>query len=156
MSLRRVGVFLATCAYVGYLPIAPGTWGSAAALVIYYVIRRQASSAIELSAIAVIGVVGVWSATEAERHFGRVDPGPVVIDEVVGMLMTLALHPVTIAGALVGFVVFRILDVIKPWPARQLEDLPVGFGIVLDDAMAGVYGNLLLWGLALLLPGWLT
>jgi len=154
--LRRVGVFLATCAYVGYLPIAPGTWGSAAALVIYYVIRRQASSAIELSAIAVIGVVGVWSATEAERHFGRVDPGPVVIDEVVGMLMTLALHPVTIAGALVGFVVFRILDVIKPWPARQLEDLPVGFGIVLDDAMAGVYGNLLLWGLALLLPGWLT
>lgn len=154
--MRRVGVFLATCAYVGYLPIAPGTWGSAAALVIYYVIRRQASSAIELSAIAVIGVVGVWSATEAERHFGRVDPGPVVIDEVVGMLMTLALHPVTIAGALVGFVVFRILDVIKPWPARQLEDLPVGFGIVLDDAMAGVYGNLLLWGLALLLPGWLT
>ena len=154
--MRRVGVFLATCAYVGYLPIAPGTWGSAAALVIYYVIRRQASSAIELSAIAVIGVVGVWSATEAERHFGRVDPGPVVIDEVVGMLMTLALHPVTIAGGLVGFVVFRILDVIKPWPARQLEDLPVGFGIVLDDAMAGVYGNLLLWGLALLLPGWLT
>lgn len=156
MSLRRVGVFLATCAYVGYLPVAPGTWGSAAALVIYYVIRRQASSAIELAAIAVIFVVGVWSATEAERHFGRVDPGPVVIDEVVGMLMTLALHPVTIAGALVGFVVFRILDVIKPWPARQFEDLPAGFGIVLDDAMAGVYGNLLLWGLALLLPGWLT
>jgi phosphatidylglycerophosphatase A len=156
MSLRRVGVFLATCAYVGYAPVAPGTWGSAAALVIYYVIRRQASSAIELTAIAVIFIVGVWSATEAERHFGGVDPGPVVIDEVVGMLMTLALHPVTIAGALVGFVVFRILDVIKPWPARQLEDLPAGFGIVLDDAMAGVYGNLIVWGLALLFPGLLT
>jgi phosphatidylglycerophosphatase A len=156
MSLRRVGVFLATCAYVGYAPVAPGTWGSAAALVIYYVIRRQASSAIELTAIAVIFIVGVWSATEAERHFGGVDPGPVVIDEVVGMLMTLALHPVTIAGALVGFVVFRILDVIKPWPARQLEDLPAGFGIVLDDALAGVYGNLIVWGLALLFPGLLT
>ena len=103
-----------------------------------------------------IFIVGVWSATEAERHFGGVDPGPVVIDEVVGMLMTLALHPVTIAGALVGFVVFRILDVIKPWPARQLEDLPAGFGIVLDDAMAGVYGNLIVWGLALLFPGLLT
>ena len=154
--MRRVGVFLATCAYVGYAPVAPGTWGSAAALVIYYVIRRQASSAIELTAIAVIFIVGVWSATEAERHFGGVDPGPVVIDEVVGMLMTLALHPVTIAGALVGFVVFRILDVIKPWPARQLEDLPAGFGIVLDDAMAGVYGNLIVWGLALLFPGLLT
>jgi phosphatidylglycerophosphatase A len=156
MSLRRVGVFLATCAYVGYAPVAPGTWGSAAGLVIYYVIRRQASSAIELAAIAVIVVAGVWSATEAERHFGRVDPGPVVIDEVVGMLMTLALHPVTIAGAVVGFVVFRILDVIKPWPARRLEDLPGGFGIVLDDVMVGVYGNLALWGLALLRPGLLT
>jgi phosphatidylglycerophosphatase A len=72
------------------------------------------------------------------------------------MLMTLALHPVNIAGAGVGFVVFRVLDVIKPWPARQLEDLPGGFGIVLDDAMAGVYGNLVLWGLVLLVPGWLT
>ena len=153
MSLRRVGVFLATCAYVGYAPVAPGTWGSAAALVIYYALRRQASTAIELAAIAVIFIVGIWSATEAERHFGAVDPGPVVIDEVVGMLMTLALHPVTVTGALVGFVVFRILDVIKPWPARQLEDLPAGFGIVLDDAMAGVYGNLVLWGLMLLFPG---
>jgi phosphatidylglycerophosphatase A len=138
------------------LPIAPGTWGSAAGLVVYYAIRRQASTAVELAAIVAIFVVGVWSATEAEQHFGGVDPGPVVVDEVIGMLMTLALHPVNIAGAGVGFVVFRVLDVIKPWPARQLEDLPGGFGIVLDDAMAGVYGNLVLWGLVLLVPGWLT
>jgi phosphatidylglycerophosphatase A len=126
--------------------VAPGTFGSLVALVFYYLIRRQQSSAFELGAIAVIAVIGLWSATEAEHHFGGIDPGPVVIDEVVGMLMTLALHPVNIWGAIAGFFIFRVLDIVKPWPARRLELLPGGFGVVLDDMMAGVYGNLLVWG----------
>ena len=121
-------------------------------LLVYYVVRRQASVSIELATIAVVFVVGLWSATEAEHHFGGIDPRPVVIDEVVGMLMTLALHPVNVAGALVGFLVFRVLDVVKPWPARRLELLPGGWGVVMDDAMAGVYGNLVLWILIRLLP----
>ncbi len=156
MFLRRLGVFIATCAHVGYAPVAPGTFGSAVGLVVYYLVRRQASTAVELGAIALILVVGLWSATEAEHHFGGIDPGPVVIDEVIGMLITLALHPVNVAGAIVGFFIFRVLDVVKPWPARRLELLPGGFGVVLDDVMAGVYGNLLMWGLVRLLPSWVT
>jgi phosphatidylglycerophosphatase A len=156
MFLRRLGVFIATCAHVGYAPVAPGTFGSAVGLVVYYLLRRQASTAVELGAIALILVVGLWSATEAEHHFGGIDPGPVVIDEVIGMLITLALHPVNVVGAIIGFFIFRVLDVVKPWPARRLELLPGGFGVVLDDVMAGVYGNLLMWGLVRLLPSWLT
>jgi phosphatidylglycerophosphatase A len=156
MPLRRLGVFVATCAHVGYAPVAPGTFGSLLALVLYYLIRRQQSTAIELGAIAVIVIIGLWSATEAEHHFGGIDPGPVVIDEVVGMLITLALHPVNIRGAIVGFFIFRVLDIIKPWPARRLELLPGGFGVVLDDVMAGVYGNVIVWGLVSLLPSWFT
>lgn len=156
MSLRRIGVFIATCAHVGYAPVAPGTWGSALGLLIYYAVRRQGSSPIELGVIALVFIVGLWAATEAEHHFGGIDPGPVVIDEVIGMLITLALHPVNVWGAIVGFLIFRVLDVLKPWPARRLELLPGGFGVVLDDAMAGVYGNLMIWGLVRLLPAWFT
>jgi phosphatidylglycerophosphatase A len=156
MPLRRLGVFVATCAHVGYAPVAPGTFGSLVALVLYYLIRRQQSTTIELGAIAVIVVIGLWSATEAEHHFGGIDPGPVVIDEVVGMLMTLALHPVNIWGAIAGFFIFRVLDIVKPWPARRLELLPGGFGVVLDDMMAGVYGNLIVWGLVSVRPSWFT
>jgi phosphatidylglycerophosphatase A len=156
MSLRRLGVFIATCGYIGYAPVAPGTFGSAVGLAVYYVVRRQGSTAIELGAIAVLLAVGLWAATEAEHHFGGIDPGPVVIDEVIGMLVTLALLPVGIGGAIVGFLVFRVLDIVKPWPARRLEHLPGGFGIILDDVMAGVYGNIIMMLLVRMLPAWLT
>src|SRR4051812_12464801 len=117
MLLRRIGVFIATCAHVGYAPVAPGTFGSAFGLIIYYLVRRQDSMLVEVGAIAVVLLIGLWSANEAEHHFGGIDPGPVVIDEVVGMLMTLAFHPVTVIGAITGFFIFRVLDVVKPWPA---------------------------------------
>ena len=156
MRLRRLGVFIATCGHVGYAPFAPGTFGSAFGLAIYYLVRRQESAVVELGVIAVVSLVALWSATEAEHHFGGIDPGPVVIDEVIGMLLTLALHPVNITGAVVGFLIFRVLDVVKPWPAGRLELLPGGFGVVLDDAMAGVYGNVLMYGLLWMLPTWLT
>jgi phosphatidylglycerophosphatase A len=156
MLLRRIGVFVATCAYVGYAPVAPGTFGSAIGLAVFAAVRQQGSTTVEAVAIVVVAAVGMWSATEAEHHFGRIDPGPVVIDEVIGMLVTLAFVPVNITGATVAFLVFRLLDVVKPWPARRLEHLPGGFGIVLDDIMAGVYGNLVMWGFVRLLPAWLT
>ena len=156
MLQRRIGVFIATCAHVGYAPVAPGTFGSAFGLVIYYLVRRQESTFVELGVLGVVLAIGLWSATEAEHHFGGIDPGPVVIDEVIGMMMTLALHPVNVAGAIVGFFIFRVLDVVKPWPARRLELRPGGFGVVLDDVMAALYGNLLLWGLILVMPTWLT
>ena len=156
MLLRRIGVFIATCAYVGYAPVAPGTFGSAIGLAVFYLVRQQRSTTVEIAAIAVLVAVGLWSATEAEHHFGGIDPGPVVIDEVVGMLITLAFIPVNMAGAIVAFFIFRLLDVVKPWPARRLEHLPGGFGVVLDDMMAGVYGNIVMWGLVSLMPDVLT
>lgn len=153
MLLRRIGVFIATCAYVGYSPVAPGTFGSALGLLVFYAVRRSGSLGVEIIAIVALFAIGIWSGTEAERHFGRVDPAPVVLDEVVGMVITLALIPVNIGGALAGFVVFRILDVFKPWPSRAFESLPGGLGVMADDGMAAVYGNLVMHGLVWLMPG---
>jgi phosphatidylglycerophosphatase A len=151
---RRLGLFIATFGYIGYAPIAPGTFGSAAGLLVFFAVRATGSTAVELLAIAVLFAIGIWSGTEAEHHFGGLDPGPVVLDEVVGMLITLALLPVSLGGAIAGFVVFRILDVFKPWPAAQFERLPGGLGVMADDGMAAVYGNLLMHALLWALPSW--
>jgi phosphatidylglycerophosphatase A len=155
--LARIGVFIATCGYIGYAPIAPGTFGSAAGLVVFLAVRSTGSVTVELATIVVLFAVGVWSGTVAEHHFGGVDPGPIVLDEVVGMLITLALLPVTFTGAIVGFLVFRVLDVVKPWPSGGFEKLPGGLGVMADDGMAAVYGNLVMRGLIWLAPaGWLV
>jgi phosphatidylglycerophosphatase A len=154
--MRRLGLFIATCGYIGYAPIAPGTFGSAAGLAVFYAVRMSGSTVVEVAAIMLLFVIGIWSGTEAEHHFGGVDPGPVVLDEVVGMLITLAFLPVNVVGAIVGFLVFRVLDVFKPWPSAQLEHLPGGLGVMADDGMAAIYGNLIMRGLILLAPaGWL-
>jgi phosphatidylglycerophosphatase A len=155
--MRRVAVFLATCGYVGYAPVAPGTFGSAAGLAIFALVRMSGSSLVELATIVVLFAIGVWSGTEAERHFGGVDPGPIVLDEVVGMLITLALLPINITGAIVGFLIFRALDVVKPWPSGRFERLHGGLGVMADDGMAAVYGNVLMRILIALAPaGWLS
>ena len=153
----RLGVFVATCGYVGYAPVAPGTFGSAAGLAVFAAVRTSGSTVIEIATIVVLFAIGIWGASAAERYFDRVDPGPVVMDEVAGMLITLALLPVTFAGAIVGFVIFRALDVIKPWPSGRFEKLPGGLGIMADDGMAGIYGNLLMRVLIWMTPaGWLS
>lgn len=154
--MDRLGVFLATCGYVGYAPIAPGTFGSAVGLLLFWAVRSVGSSLVEAAAIVVVFVGGVWSGTVAERHFRGVDPGPVVIDEVLGMLLTLAFVPVSLTGAVLGFLVFRLLDVVKPWPARRFEALHGGLGIMADDAMAAAYANLIMRGLVSVAPAWLT
>ena len=153
----RLGLFVATCGYLGYVPIAPGTFGSAAGLLLFAAVRWSASTTLELALIVLLLTIGVWSASVAERHFGAVDPGPVVLDEVAGMLITLALIPVNVTGAIVGFFLFRALDVIKPWPANRMEALPGGLGVMADDAMAAVYGNLIMRLLIVVAPaGWLV
>ena len=153
----RLGVFVATCGYVGYAPVAPGTFGSAAGLAVFAAVRTSGSTVIEIATIVVLFAIGIWGASAAERYFGRVDPGPVVMDEVAGMLITLALLPVTFAGAIVGFFIFRALDVIKPWPSGRFEKFPGGLGIMADDGMAGIYGNLLMRVLIWMTPaGWLS
>jgi phosphatidylglycerophosphatase A len=155
--MRRLGLLLATCGYIGYVPFAPGTFGSAVGLALFFAIRATGSVGLELGAIALLFAVGIWSGTEAEHHFGGIDPGPIVLDEVVGMLITLALLPVNLTGAIVGFVLFRILDVVKPWPSARFETLPGGLGVMADDGMAAIYGNLIMRGLLIAAPaGWLA
>jgi phosphatidylglycerophosphatase A len=154
--MRRLGLFIATCGYIGYVPVAPGTFGSAAGLVVYAAVRASGSQAVEIAAIVALFLIGIWSGTQAEHHFGGIDPAPVVMDEVVGMLITLAFLPVNWVGALVGFLVFRIFDVFKPWPAAKFESLPGGLGVMADDGMAAIYGNLTMQILVRALPaGWL-
>jgi phosphatidylglycerophosphatase A len=154
--MKRAGIFIATCGYLGYVPVAPGTFGSAAGLAVFYLVRSTGSVTVELAAIVLLFAIGVWSGTVAEHHFGGTDPGPVVLDEVVGMLITLALLPVNTAGAILGFFIFRVLDVIKPWPSAQFERLPGGLGVMADDGMAAIYGNLAMRGCIFLMPGWFT
>ena len=153
--MTRLAVFLATVAYCGYFPVAPGTVGSAAGLVVYLLVWWTGSPLLEASLILGTFAIGTWAATHAERFFGGIDPGAVVIDEVLGMLITLAFIPVGWSGAVAGFVIFRVFDVIKPYPANRLEKLHGGFGIMADDAMAGIYSNLTLRLVMWLVPAWI-
>jgi phosphatidylglycerophosphatase A len=138
--------------YVGHFPVAPGTAGSAAALPVFAVVRLVGSPALEAAVLIVLTALGVWSATLAERQLGVTDPGVVVIDEVVGMLATLAFMPLRWAGVLVGFLLFRLFDIIKPYPCGKAERLPGGWGIMADDVLAGVYANLVLRVACVLIP----
>ena len=152
----RLAVFIATAGYAGYFPIAPGTVGSAAGLAVYLIVWWTQSPVVEVALIAGLFILGVWAGTTAERYFGGIDPGPVVLDEVVGMLITLAFIPVGISGAIAGFFLFRIFDIIKPFPAGRLEALHGGLGVMADDAMAAIYANLSLRAILWLFPGWIA
>jgi phosphatidylglycerophosphatase A len=148
--VTRLAIIVATFGYIGLFPIAPGTAGSFAGLIVYFLIPKSPVAAAVTIVALLVG--GAWSGTVAERYFGTIDPGPVVVDEVMGMLITLYLVPVTVSGAIVGFVLFRITDVIKPYPAARFERLPGGWGVMADDAMAAVYANLALRAAAWMFP----
>ncbi len=154
--MTRLAVFVATVAYCGYFPVAPGTVGSAAGLVFYLLVWWSQSMVVESALIVLLFFLGIWAGTTAERYFGGIDPGPIVIDEVVGMLITLAFIPVGLSGALAGFFLFRVFDVIKPFPAGRFERLHGGLGVMADDAMAAVYANISLRAVLWALPGWVA
>jgi phosphatidylglycerophosphatase A len=144
VTLRtRAGLVIATALGAGYAPIAPGTFGSAVGLLLWFAL--PGINWVQLLAIAVTSVVGSWSGFVAEEHFKRRDPGQVVVDEVAGMMVTLAFNPLpSLAWAAAAFVLFRAADIIKPFPVNRLERLPGGIGIMADDLAAGVYANLAL------------
>ena len=154
--MSSLAVFIASFGYVGFFPIAPGTAGSLAALALYALVRWTGTPAVELVTIVAVFAIGIWAATGTERALARKDPGPVVIDEVLGMLITLAFLPLSAWGIVLGFLVFRVFDVIKPYPAGRLEHLPSGLGIMADDAMAGVYAHLVLRIGLMVAPAWLA
>lgn len=136
---------------LGYLPLAPGSWGTLAGVAIFLLAGLSASRLI--TAVVLLGGAGLFSVLTvalgpwACKFYGTEDPGRVVTDEVAGYLLTALLLPIDGANlyysAICAFFVFRLLDTIKPPPARQFEKLPAGWGILLDDLAAGLYANLL-------------
>jgi len=144
---------LATGLGSGYSPVAPGTAGSAVGLLLYWPLAAW-PPAWTIALLVVLFCVGVAAATTVAQTIGIEDPGIVVVDEIVGMWVSLLFLPFTWQTAALGFFLFRVMDVVKPYPARQLEHLPGGWGILLDDVMAGIYANLtvrvalLVWPLA--------
>ena len=150
--MKRLALLVATAGGAGFSPVAPGTAGSAVGLVIFYF--SSGWPLLWQSALVVlVSLLGIWASSVAAVHFQREDPSQVVIDEVAGQLVSLLGTGVGLAGAATGFVVFRIFDVIKPWPADRAERLPGGWGIITDDLVAGAYANLVMIVLVRLLPG---
>jgi phosphatidylglycerophosphatase A len=126
----------------GHCPVAPGTAGSLVGLLLFWPLSRLGPSW-QWGACVVVVVLGTLASTRVARAVGLKDPAIVVVDEVAGQWVTLAGLPFTPATVLFGFLLFRAMDVIKPWPARDLERLPEGLGIMTDDVAAGVYAHLL-------------
>jgi phosphatidylglycerophosphatase A len=132
---------------VGYLPLAPGTWGSLVAVGIFLgfaeVLNGNALVAVVLVSIVVVTFAGIWAASRTEALANRKDPSKVVVDEVAGQLISL--FPLTlfthwsIVAVIISFILFRFFDIVKPYPARRLEALKGGLGIMCDDLIAGVY-----------------
>ena len=140
----------------GLLKPGPGTWGSVAAMLLWAALAMGAHAPASTVLIAlIVGIVisialGVPAATIAARESGRKDPGFVVIDEVAGQWIALLGCPADWKHGLIALVLFRLFDITKPFPARQLEALPEGWGIVFDDVAAGLYA----WGVAAILRIW--
>ena len=150
----RLALAIATSLGLGYLPKAPGTWGSLAGILIYaltlsYSPSPAASRTLALTAALglALAATGVWAADRGANFAARKDPQFVVIDEVSGQHLTyaLALAPLNWKYLLLGFILFRAFDIWKPFPARQAESLPGGLGIMADDWAAGLYAALGLW-----------
>lgn len=145
MTFRdRVVLFLATGFGVGCIPLAPGTFGSILGLPLGFLLAGMAIP-VAIAAVAVFIVGAVWIANEAEKQLKQSDPGIIVIDEIAGMAVALIGLPVDLTIALIGFVIFRILDILKPFPIRFLDQhLNGGWGVVLDDVAAGIITNMVL------------
>lgn len=142
--MDRLLMFIATGAGSGYLPKAPGTWGTLVGLLLWWPLAGLSLTAY-LAAVAVLFIVGVASAGAAEKILDRGDPGVVVIDEIVGVLIALAAVPLHPVAALAGFALFRLFDIAKPFPVGWVDrHLHGGLGIMLDDVAAGLYALLVL------------
>jgi phosphatidylglycerophosphatase A len=152
---------ISTCG-VGYLPLAPGTWGSLLAVGFYLLLRTSFSWRVgvnqglysptflvaQILIIAVVTALGVWAASRTERVLQIKDPGKVVVDELAGQLIALVAVPLAVESrpslmVITAFLLFRFFDIVKPYPARRLESLHGGLGIMSDDLVAGFYAALI-------------
>jgi phosphatidylglycerophosphatase A len=141
---ERAVLFLATGFFIGTVPFAPGTFGSIIGLPICFLISRLN---ILLSVICTILFIlfAIWMAAAAEKVLKKRDAGEIVIDEIAGLIVTFVGLPFTLKTVIIGFIIFRTFDILKPFPIRTLEKKVAGGpGVVLDDVLAGLYGNLTL------------
>lgn len=152
----RAAVAIATAFGFGRFPVAPGTFGSLPGLLAAWALWKAAGPWAVVAGAAVVAAAGTWAAGRAARLWGREDPGAVVVDEVAGQMVALffvAPSPAVLGAA---FLLFRAMDVLKPWPASKLERLPGGSGIMADDLAAGAMANVLLQVAIALGPRWTT
>ena len=142
--------FLAFGFGTGLAPFAPGTFGSIPGLVLFW-LTLDFGLYVQLGIAAGMTLIGVWICGESARRIGVHDHGGIVWDEIVGMYVTLLVAPVSVAGYVLAFILFRVMDIVKPWPIRDLDhSIHGGLGIMLDDLVAALYAALLL-----VLYGWL-
>ncbi len=142
--MHSIIILIATGCYSGYLPKAPGTWGSLVGLLLFYLLHNL-SLPVYLAVTAGLFVVGSFAAGEMEKILDNRDPGVVVIDEIVGMLITMIAVPATPLAMVLGFILFRIFDIAKPFPVNFFDQrFHGGLGIMLDDVVAGIYALIIL------------
>jgi phosphatidylglycerophosphatase A len=148
----RVAIAIATALGAGYAPFAPGTAGSALSVGLWLVLYRWLPGSLHVPAhlalILALTIVGIWASTRSESWFGEIDPHQTVIDEVIGQQITyLGLFSSALSwkSLALGFFLFRLFDVWKPYPIRKIQDLHGGAGIVLDDVAAGIYALIVLF-----------
>lgn len=146
LPLTHPASLVATWFGVGLMPIASGTWGSLAALPLGFVAYLYAGRLGTAVAAAVVFVVGIWASSVIVRRGTASDPGLIVIDEVAGMLLTLAFAPLTWWGFAIAFIMFRVADVVKPFPANWCDaHVHGGLGVMLDDMVAAVHAGVTTW-----------
>jgi phosphatidylglycerophosphatase A len=139
--VRQIILLAATGAGIGYLPWLPGTFGTCVAVPLSLALNQLATHALWSALIALVGIIAfaIWSSGKAAMMLGVKDPQVIVIDEIAGFLIANFLNQSKLSSLILAFILFRFFDIVKPFPARQFEKLPGGFGIVLDDIVAGVY-----------------
>ena len=130
--------WLATCFKIGHLPIAPGTWGSLAAVIGWWLWLQYLDPLVFIVLIITIFTIGVFATNIIIDHTGEKDPSRIVIDEVAGQWLGLLMLPDGALYIAAAFILFRLLDITKLWPIRQLEKFPKGWGVMLDDMLAGI------------------
>ncbi len=141
--MKRFVLLLATGFGAGYSPVIPGTMGTLIGIPVLLVLSAIPSPAYEMTVLAFF-FLAVWTAEKAQTYWGVKDDQRIVIDEIMGFLVTMLWIPGTLTTIICGFILFRLFDIVKPFPIRRLEEVRGGYGVVLDDVMAGVYANIAL------------
>ncbi|MFC1550141.1 phosphatidylglycerophosphatase A [Candidatus Neomarinimicrobiota bacterium] len=144
MTKHKLAYWIASVVKIGQVPFAPGTAGSFVAMVMWYIIIDYLNPYSFILITLIIFAVGVYTSSIVVRHNNKSDPPQIVIDEWIGQWITLFLLPKSILWGFIGFVYFRVFDILKPGPVKLLDQMPGGWGIMLDDIAAGIFAFLLL------------